>query len=193
MTVHFDHNTAVIRSLQGKDQFYFGKHRSVIQNFHIRKVTLILLCVKSADISSDQTAFRINTLPYFGAFINRREECFQTGFAHFYSCFFIIEGCDAFSDSPFDLEEIIFQTVRQFVTFRIVRVHNITYPLCAHPGRSGKQRLGWSRLLFIGKCFFFHRLEFGQKAHQHSARMRRQLHFHLLFCFVIGYFNCRKT
>ena len=60
MTVHFDHNTAVIRSLQGKDQFYFGKHRSVIQNFHIRKVTLILLCVKSADISSDQTALLIN-------------------------------------------------------------------------------------------------------------------------------------
>ena len=60
MTVHFDHNTAVISSLQGKDQFYFGKHRSVIQNFHIRKVTLILLCVKSADISSDQTALLIN-------------------------------------------------------------------------------------------------------------------------------------
>ena len=127
MPVHFHHNTAVIRSLQCKDQFYFDKHRSVIQNFHIRKVTLILLCVKSADISSDQTAFRINTLPYFGAFINRREERFQTGFAHFNLCFFIVEGGNALSDFPFDLKEIVFQTVRQFVTFRIVRVHNITY------------------------------------------------------------------
>ena len=193
MTVHFDHNTAVIRSLQGKDQFYFGKHRSVIQNFHIRKVTLILLCVKSADISSDQTAFRINPLPYFGAFINRREERFQTGFAHFNLCFFIVKGGNTLSDFPFDLKEIVFQTVRQFVTFRIVRVHNIAHPLCAYPGSSGEQGLGQSRLLFVRERFLFHRLKFCQKTYQDSARMSRQLHLHLLFCFVIGYFNCRKT
>ena len=58
---------------------------------------------------------------------------------------------------------------------------------------AGEQGLGRSRLLFVRERFFFHWLKFCQKTYQDSAWMSRQLHLHLLFCFVIGYFHGRKT
>ena len=149
--------------------------------------------MQSSDISADQAALFINALADFRTLINRSKESFQSGFAHFHLCFFVIERGNSFAHLPADFEGIVFHTVRQLVAFRIISIDNIAHALCADPCGSGKQGVCRCRLFFISEGLFFHRLKFSQEAYQNTAGMCRQLNLHHFVCLVIGYFYSRKA